>query len=223
MSYGYNAPRGLIPRQYVNGSTYSGQTSPYNILSGLAASIYTGDPVTFDGNGGITLATAGTNAILGVFAGVRYTDATGTEQFLPNWTTGTATLGALNALAYVIDDPFVLFDVQIASGAGGTVAAPTIAITNLGQNVNLNVAQGTAYNAVSGVVPPANPAAGTPLNGQSVWYLDSSTPIGNGATLQMKIIRFTPVSGNIASLVFNNALCLINNHIFKGGTGTAGI
>jgi hypothetical protein len=214
MSLGYNAPRGLIPSQYLNGSSWTGQTSPYYIISGLAATLNTGDPVYWDNaTGGITLATAGsTNLILGSFQGCRYTDSSGVTQFSPRWTTGTATLGAVPAEAFVCDDPNILFNVQIASGAGGTVAAPSIALANLGLNVNLNVAQGTAYNAVNGVVPAANPAASTPLNGQSVWYLDSNSPIGTGVTLQMKIIRFTPIPGNIAGLVFNNALCLINTH-----------
>ena len=219
MSYGYNAPRGLIPSQYLNGTSWSGQQSPYNILSGLAASIRTGDPVIFDGNGGITLATAGTgNLILGVFQGVKYTDTSGIEQVLPNWTTGTVTLGAQPATAYVTDDPWLLYDIQIASGAGGgPVAAPSIALADLGTNANLNVAQGTTYNAVGGVVPPANPAAGTAPAGQSVWYLDSVGQ-GAGATIQVKIIRFTPRPGNIAALPFNNALCLINNSYYRAGT-----
>jgi hypothetical protein len=222
MSYGYNAPLGAIPRQYLNGNTWSGQYSPYSIQSGYATALYTGDPVTVSG-GYLVLATAGTNAIIGFFGGCRYMDTSGTFWQSPSWPAGQATLGSLNGEGFVVDDPSVLFDMQIASGAGGTVAAPSIAQSNLLQNVNLNVAQGTAYNAVGGVVPPVNPAAGAPLNGQSSWYLDSNTPIGNGAPLQMKIIRFTPVSGNIAGLAFNNALCLVNNHVFKGGTGTAGI
>jgi hypothetical protein len=216
---GYNAPRGLIPRQYLNGSLYTGQTSPYNIISGLAANIATGDPVYWDNaTGGITLATAGsTHRILGSFQGVRYTDTSGTVQFLPNWASGTATLGSIPAQAFITDDPFILYDIQVASGAGGTVAAPSILIGNLGLNMNLNVAQGTAYNAVAGVVPASNPAAGTPLNGQSVWYLDSNVAPAADATYQVTLIRFTPVSGNISGLVFNNVLCLINIHAFRAG------
>ena len=219
MSYGYNAPRGLIPRQYLNGASYTGQTSPYNIISGLAANIATGDPVYWDNaTGGITLAIAGaTHRLLGVFAGVKYTDTTGTFQNLPNWVSGTATLGAIPAEAQVIDDRQVLYDIQVASGAGGTVAAPSIVIGNLGLQMNLNVAQGTAYNAVSGVVPATNPAAGTALNGQSVWYLDSNAAPAADATYQMTLVRFTPVSGNISGLVFNNVLCLINIHAYYAG------
>jgi hypothetical protein len=225
MSYGINAPSGLVPSQYLSGALWTGQTSEYNILSGLAASIYTGDPVIPDGAGGITIATAGVgNPTIGSFQGCKYIDTSGVVQFSPFWVSGTVTRGGVPAVAFVTDDPNILYDVQIASGAGGAVAAPfpTIALVDLGSNYNLQVAQGTTYTPAGGVSPLPNPAIGSALGGRSVWYLNT-VGFGAGPTIQMKAIRYTPVPGNGAGVIFNNALCLINNHPYKGGTGTAGI
>jgi hypothetical protein len=224
MSYGVNAPSGLVPSQYLSGALWTGQTSEYLIISGLAASIYSGDPVVSAGTGGITQATAGVgNSIIGSFVGVKYIDTAGIAQFRPNWVGGTVTQGGVPATALVADDPDILFNVQIATTGGGLVAAPYFALTLSAKNANLAVAGGTTYNPIGGVTPLPNPAEGTALGGRSVWYVSSASIGAGAATSQVKLVRLTPVPGNDFGTIFNNALCLINNHPYKGGTGTAGI
>lgn len=207
MSYGVNAPQGLQPRTDLTGAAWNNQTNRYNIISAYGTNLFTGDPVTFDGNGGVAIGVAGA-AILGVFFGCEYL-LNGTFVYSPFWPAGTTPDNGTNATAFIIDDPNVVFDIQV----GTAVAAPTPAVilSNIGANANFH----------SG--------AGSTRSGQSGFYLDFAA-INNTATDNLKILGFTPVPTNPTPTVadgsagsFNNALVIINNHIYKGGTGTAGI
>lgn len=213
MSYGTNAPWGLRPRALLTGATFNNQTNQYQIASGYATSLFTGDPVQWANTGTVVVGTGGTagaqTTSLGVFAGCEYT-LNGVVVFSPYWPSGTVPDNGANATAFIIDDPNVLFDIQVASTAGA--GAPTIAQTNIGLNANY---------AVGGA---GNPAAGSTITGQSAYFLsfETLTP-GTSATLNLKLVQLTPVPGNNSGVSYNNALVLINNHFYKGGTGTAGI
>lgn len=90
----------------------------YDIASGLAANIYTGDPVASTGSGTITIGTPG-SASLGVFMGVQYTAANGQQIFSPYWATGSTTFGSAVAKAIVVDDPDAVFLIRTS----GTINA----------------------------------------------------------------------------------------------------
>jgi hypothetical protein len=103
----------------------------YVIASTYAASIFSGDPVKLVDAGTIQLGTSdGTRsgtvdgiALLGIFAGVEYLDATGKPTISPFWPGGTT---GTNITAYVYDDPETLFDVQYANpGTPGTDTVQT--------------------------------------------------------------------------------------------------
>lgn len=219
---GQNSPKGLHPSVYADGSIWNGQTSEYLILSGYATSLFTGDPVTLLANGTIGIGVAG-SAIVGVFAGCKYLNAQGIATFSPYWPASTITQGAVNAIALIVDDPNVLFDIQVSTSAGspGPVAAVSLIQSNMFENANFSVLV-NSFNAVSGITPLPNPAAGNTATGQSGYYLDYGS-LANTATLNLKLIRFTPQPGNVAGVNFNNAIVKINNHIYNGGTGTAGV
>lgn len=196
MSYGVNAPFGLQPRSYLDGSPWTGQTSDYSIASGYNTSIFTGDPVYYASDGTIVRATAGdTNPILGVFYGVKYVDTTGNQVYSPYWAANTVTQGALNATALITDDPNILYDVQ---------SLGTIAAVDLFQNANVSFA-----------------TAGSTISGQSGAALNAT--LATTATFQVKIIRLTPNPKNAFGVQYNNVLVLLNNNPYKGGTGTAGV
>jgi hypothetical protein len=223
MAYGVNAPFGLQPRYMLNGATWNNQTSEYSIASGYATSLFTGDPVTMLNTGGIGIAVGGAagsqGATLGVFWGCAYT-LNGVYITAPFWSAGTVPDNAQNATAFIVDDPNTVFDIQVASTS--SAAHPTIAYANIGLNANF---------AVGGA---GNPASGSTVSGLSAYYLafESLSP-GTSATLNLKLLRFTPNPNNqpdspsqpdpATKQDFNNALVVINNHILKGGTGTAGI
>jgi len=127
------APYGLKPVKRADGMPYAGATSQYLIdPAGEATNLFYGQVVIIGADGYIALSTAtgadittnnlggdGVGAI-GVFVGCEYTNDMGQTvqaQYYPS--------GALNAKAYVVDDPNVLFQAQL-DGAG----AQTIIGTN---------------------------------------------------------------------------------------------
>lgn len=106
----------------------SGQMRPkaYVVASTYAANIFSGDPVKLTDDGVIQLGTSdgtrsGTTdgvALLGIFAGCQYLDASGKPTISPFWPTGAT---GSNITAWVYDDPETLFDVQYANpGTAGT-------------------------------------------------------------------------------------------------------
>lgn len=111
----------------------SGQMRPkaYTIASTYAANIFQGDPVKLTDNGVIQLATSdgtrsGTTdgiAMLGIFAGCQYLDASGKPTISPFWPSGVT---ATEIVAWVYDDPETLFDVQYNNpGTPGTDTVQT--------------------------------------------------------------------------------------------------
>lgn len=127
------APYGLKPVKRADGMPYAGATSQYLLdPAGEATNIFYGQVVIIGADGYIAISTAtgadittnnlGGNGVgaIGVFVGCEYTNDMGQTvqaQYYPS--------GALNAKAYVVDDPNVLFQAQL-DGAG----AQTIIGTN---------------------------------------------------------------------------------------------
>ena len=232
MAYGTNAPFGFQPRMMSTGANWNGQTNTYLIGSSYGNNIFNGDPVAPLANGTIGIGVAGTG-IAGVFIGCQYQDVNGNYQFSPYWPTGTVTYSPggpgnnIPATAFVVDDPTVLFDIQVTSSNLITHAA---SVCQADLNSNANFVIGT----------------GSPVSGLSGASLDAAT-INTTTTLSLKIIRITPAftnqpgnivldaaggavgpipySGgqNIQGLAFNNVLVQINNDVYKGGTGTLGV
>ena len=188
-----NAPTGLTPRRYRNGSPWMGACRTYYVPATDATAIGIGDPVILAGDGdaagvpAVTLATAGaTNRITGVCVGLR---PGGNSTLIP------PRLRAASTAEYILvaDDPDLLFEVQEDS-AGGALAA-----TNISQNADL--VAGTASTTT----------------GQSAWQLDSSTA-GTGATLQMRIVGLQQRADNVIGA---NAKWLVSINL-PTETGAAG-
>lgn len=227
MSYGTNSPWGLQPYSYLGGSLWTGQTSEYQIASGYVNTLFTNDPISRLADGTVGIGIIG-GAVIGSFQGCKYVDTTGIYRQLPYWTANTVTRGGLNATCLVTDDPNILYDAQVSSAGAASLATPSILPADLNSNINF------AVTPVSGVTPsvtawtgagaaqPNNPGAGNTRTGLSGYYLNYAS-IANTATLNLTIVRITPVITNSAGLMFNNALVLINNDPYKAGTGAAGV
>ena len=200
MAYGTNAPWGLKPDRYANGSPYTGTVNQYPITSGYATSIFTNDPVATLSDGTIGIGVAG-SPIRGVFMGVKYTDTTGTQKFWPYWPASTTVQTGSPIYALVVDDPNIVVDVQETNGSGA--AGTPLALADVNLNANFYVGAGNTTTGLSG----------TTVNNAT----HAST-----ASLNLKILALTPNPTNAVGS-FANWLCTINNHEFKGGTGTAGV
>lgn len=111
----------------------SGQIRPkaYVIATGYAANLFSGDPVKLVDAGVVQLGTSdgtrsGTTdgiALLGVFAGVEYTDSSGKPVTTNYWPASTA---ATNIRCYVYDDPETLFDVEYPNPAPATTVQTAV-------------------------------------------------------------------------------------------------
>lgn len=178
-----NAPRGLVPLRQKNGAPYNGSATRYYVGTGDANNIFVGDPVYVSGSGdaagvpGVVLATAGaTNYITGVVVGV--------ESLTPTQNQLNYRPASQAAYLLVCDDPNVVFAIQEDSAGGA------LAVTAIGENIDLIAGTGSTYTGASG------------------WMIDSSTH-ATGATLQMRIlgIELSPDNaiGNYAKwLVYTN-------------------
>ena len=173
MSYGTDAPFGLQPRVSLTGGAWNNQQNVYQIPSGYAQNIFTGDPVFLGADGFIHVAPdANASALyLGVFVGCEFSitvpNAAGNYVYSPFWPANQATLNGAIATAFVIEDPTVEFSIQCGHGGNMT----TFTQANVGQN----------YAIVIG--------AGSTLTGQSGAWLDLTT---TSNTQAFKVIRLEP-------------------------------
>lgn len=162
-----DTPNGLKAVRHYGGGEV--RTNDYRIASGLAANIFTGDPVKTIGTGKRITVCAATDAAVGVFQGVFYVAADGTPTFARYWATGTVTSATVDAVALVYDDPNILFEIQASDAL---VAADIGAVAN--------------YAA----------GAGSTLTGISGFELDSASITVATNTSTMKIIELVPRDDN---------------------------
>ena len=114
-----NGPFGLRPARHLTGGVI--RASEYSIASGYATSIFTGDVVEMTGTGTNVGKAAAQNADnIGVFAGCRYVDAQGKQQFSQYWPASTT---ATDVVAFVYDDPNIVFEAQTDTLAEGDIGA----------------------------------------------------------------------------------------------------
>ena len=139
---------GLKPVKRMDGLPYSGAVTHYLIdPAGEVTNIYTGSIVILGADGYIAISTAtgadettnnlGGSSIgaLGVFVGCQYEDVHGTHHstFYP----AAQNYNSTPIIAYVVDDPFVLFQVQLdGTGVqtiiGSNTFLPTVQSTSTG-------------------------------------------------------------------------------------------
>lgn len=254
MANNVNAPFGLRPYSSISGGPWTEKLNEYYIFApanGIATyntSIFTGDPVQWvQAAGGRA---AGYNTIerytmdtatvvnevlpvLGVFMGCKYTTPTGALVQSSYWPASTVVKAGSTITALVIDDPDVVFDIQVSTATnlandarfGGTTdQAATLAF--FGQNFGFGLAAGGG-NIL-------NPTSGSTSTGQSAVYLNI---VGTAATdriaetLPLKALGYTPNPKNViwdattstTANKFLNVRVVINNHVYRAGTAGAAV
>ena len=194
------APYGLKPVNLIGGLPYAGSTRQIKIASGYASNLFNGQIVRIGTDGTIqlmvnegTAADAFTAGTVGVFVGCTYTDPTLkyklNSQF---WPTGTV---ASDAMAYVVDDPNAVFQVQ---------SAGSLAQTALGMNVPLAAVQssstGSTQNGNSNTAVSATAAATTGISLRIVDFVNGPfSQVGDAYT--DVLVKFNPVAHS-----YNNPL-----------------
>jgi hypothetical protein len=255
MAYGVNAPFGLRPLNSINGGSWTEKTNEYYIYASpngattYGSSIFTGDlvvwgtsiaaaPQTTGGLGTIAVYTpnftdgtpsifplTGTATAIGVFQGCEYITPTGTLVKSPYWPASTVVMQGSVIKASVIDDPTVIYDVQVSTNINANAAAfignPIFPNTNViggapfpltgsfGRNFGFMIGGGTNFTTVPnprGGFYTNNPTSGDTRTGQSGFYLcvDTSTVAANNhdynknvTTLPLRALGYTQNANNI--------------------------
>ena len=161
-----DAAFGLVPIRHLSGNGYS-RANKYTITSGLAENIFTGDLCILTADGVLTPHSAGEVNNIGVFAGVSYTASDGSYVYSQYWPSGTT---ATNIVAYVYDDPHIVYKVQsagtpaqtnigncaeVVAGAGSTTTGQS------GFEMNGTMSNGTASLKILGLYEAPDNAFGT--------------------------------------------------------------
>ena len=182
-----DAAFGLKPVRMIGGAPYSGGQSRYRIAADYNTSIFQGDMVTQVTGGHVALhADGGVVPIVGVFNGCQYTDPTSGEQVYSNYY--PADTDAADIIAFVIDDPMVVFEVQ------ADIAFPIADLFG-----NFDIVYTTAGSTKSGV------------SGAELKVTDGGTAL----TLPIKAIDISedPTNSDVAT-AHTNVLVVIENHVF---------
>lgn len=148
-----NAPRGFVPKRYLNGTSWNGQTNMYYIPAADTSAYAVGDPVKSValsdaiGTMGVQKA-AGADAVRGVIVGIFVAPPYFTSLVGVGLDLSLQTIPAVKAKAYyvmVVDDPFVVFEVQ-------DDGLSVLTATAVNKNASFTVANPTAPAVVSASV-----------------------------------------------------------------------
>jgi len=170
--------------------------SEYGIAASTSSAIYQNDPVKATALGKIDVAGAG-GALLGSLNGVFYTDSSTSK---PTWANHLeASNAATDIVAFVADDPYERFEIQVNS---------TLAVADVFSNGDIVYAAGDSANYISKV------------------ELNAAT-VTTDSDVQLKILGATKDDENntlLNATTYNanvNVVCSINEHFLA--KGTAGI
>ena len=182
-----DAAFGLRPIGRVGGTPYTGGQSRYRIAANYGTAIFQGDMVMQVTGGTVEIhADGGTVPIVGVFNGCQYTDPTTGEQRFSNFY--PASTNASDLIAFIIDDPMVIFEVQ------ADAAFPVADLFG-----NFDVVYTSAGSTTTGI------------SGSELKVTDG----GTATTLSLKAIDISedPENSDVAS-ANTNVKVVIQNHIF---------
>ena len=182
-----DAAFGMKPVRMIGGAPYTGGQSRYRIAANYGTSIFQGDMVAQVTGGTVEVhADGGTVPIVGVFNGVQYTDPTSGDQVFSNYY--PASTNASDIIAFIIDDPDVVYEVQ---------ADDTFPVTDLFGNFDI------VYTS-----------AGSTSTGISGAELDVTTG-ATATTLPIKAIDISEDPNNSDTGAANtNVLVVIQNSVF---------
>lgn len=158
------SPYGLVPVYHPSGTD---RAVAYTINPTYNTAIYKGDPVILNTNGTVTVGAAA-SALLGVFMGCEYVDATGKPTYSNFYPASQSVQAGSVITAWVITDLESVFEIQMNGQLSATLATAMAAIGDEADIVYV---------------------AGTSATGLSACSLNT-TLAGNGAQKQFRIIGF---------------------------------
>lgn len=197
---------GLRPVKTGAGTPYVGQANMYFIPASNADVVMVGDVVKLAGDsrsptGVATVARhagGATEAAVGVVVGIIFTGVGDAANVPPVTDINTPVYRRTLTDRYVMvaDDPDLVFEAQ-------TMGA-TLAAADIGLNAEVDVTAGNTSSGASGMAVDLSTKSGAP-------------------GLPLKIVGFPYRPDNNIGDAFTNVYVKINNHQYKGGTGTTGV
>lgn len=197
---------GLRPVKTSTGAPYMGQSNLYFLPAANGDVVMVGDVVKLAGSsrsptGVPTVARhagGATEAAVGVVVGIIFTGVGDALNVPPVTDLNTPVYRRASTDRYVMvaDDPTLVFECE-AMGA-------TFAAVDVGLNCEVDVTAGSTSSGASGMAADLSTKAAT-------------------ATLPLKIVGFPHRPDNNIGDAYVNIYVKINNHEYKGGTGTAGV
>ena len=143
-----DAPFGLRLVGKLGSGVANGGMTEYKLASEASGNIFSGDPVKMTNTGTILVAAAGDECI-GVFRGCQFTDSNGEPVFSSHYTDGTV---SSDIVAFVVDDPDAVFEIQSAGSP---------AQTDVGLNADISYTAGSTKTGMSAVELSGTTAATT--------------------------------------------------------------
>lgn len=194
-----NRPNGFVPIRHAKGGIIRASGIPYTFAAAYAANVFSGDAVMLANTGLVQVATAGATNLLGIFAGVRWTDPDGSVKFARHWTSGQTVKSGTVPELFVYDDPGIVYEVQAY-----TASTTYFLTTHIGNNADLK----------------AN-TAGSTATGQSGMELDLDSLAAT--TAQFRILGPSQKVGNDVSGVAYTKLEVMMVETVMAPAGTIGI
>ena len=152
-----SAPYGLKPINLIGGQVFAGATRQIPIASGYATDLLNGDVVKLTTDGTLVKDTGTTTATpVGVFLGCSYTSPVLKYKLFSQYY--PASTVASDIVAYVADDPDLLFKVAVVSG---TTVIAGVGRTVVGNNMSLVQNAGSTTTGDSAVAVLSTSAATT--------------------------------------------------------------
>ena len=103
-------PNGFTPVRHLSGGEI--RAKEYAIATDQAAAIFSGDMVELLTTGYVSVGTASSANFLGAFAGCKFTNEAGKIVYSKYWPAAQATLNNTDAVAYIYDDPMIVYAAQ---------------------------------------------------------------------------------------------------------------
>ena len=179
-----DAAFGLKPSRMMGGGAYTGGQSRYRIANNQSGAIFQGDLVKQLTGGTVSRAAASSTVpVVGVFNGCQFTDPTSKEVTFSNHYPGS--VAAADIIAFIIDDPDVVFEVQADDtfpvadlfGNFDIVDQSTTGDTSSGRsNVELDVTSGATSTTL-------------PLKAIDISQDPDNSDVGNANTNVMVVIQ----------------------------------
>jgi len=167
-----SAPFGLRPAFHPSGLDRA-QALAGGIASAYNTDILKGAPVKQNTSGNIVLAAA-SDAILGAFSGVEWTDTTGRRRVSNYWPANTAYQTG-SCVAYFYSDPNIVYEIQTDA---------TITQASIGDEYDFSASTGFTVSS------------GSTTTGLSTAGLGVSTAAGAAGTGVMRVVDLAPYTDN---------------------------